>query len=322
MNPYIPKSVASRLLVTGADGFIGQNFRQVCLRNQNISVRYAARNLSSKTLSPQDYVESGEAFDSTEFSEALAQSDTLIHLAGLAHIPVGSSEVDDKKIDAGHIGLMRDLIERMQKSAIKQLIYVSSAKVMGESSEYPFTESCEPNPIDPYAASKWRAEQLLRDSANELGFQYTVIRPPLVYGSGVKANFCQLIRLAASPLPLPFASVNNRRSLVFVDNLVDALLTCVDNPAAFNETFFVSDGMDLSTAALIAELREAMGRKAGLFPVPLAMLKATAKLTRTESKMNRLIQNFQIDTSFVQQKLGWQPPFSVKQGIAATLTTL
>lgn len=284
-------------------------------------MRYAVRNLSSKTLSPQDYVNSGEALDSDEFSGALAQSDTLIHLAGLAHLPIRSTGVDAKQIECGNVQLMEQLLARIQGSPIKQLIYLSTAKVMGESSAMPFKESILPNPSGPYSVSKWRAEQLLRESADRLGFQYTIIRPPLAYGPRVKANFRQLIRLAASPVPLPFADVENRRSFVFVDNLIDGLLTCVNNPAAYNETFFVSDGVDLSTAALIKMLRHAMGRNAGLFPVPLSMLTGLAKLTRTESKMNPLMQNFQLDISHIHDRLDWHPPCDSKKGIATTIST-
>ena len=205
---------------------------------------------------------------------------------------------------------------------MKRFVYVSSVKVNGEATidGRPFLETDDPAPQDAYGISKWDAEQCLNALATTSGMEIVVIRPPLVYGPGVKANFSQLMKAVGRSLPLPFGAIRNQRSLVSIENLVDFIDTCVTHQAAANQTFFVSDGRDLSTTELARELARAMGVKERLLPVPESFLMAAGAILGKSDKTQRLCGNLQVDISKARHLLGWTPPFSVEAGLRSAVS--
>jgi len=214
--------------------------------------------------------------------------------------------------------------EHLARSAaaagVKRLVYVSSIKVNGEETlrGVAFNELDESAPQDPYGISKWEAELALHRVAKETGLEVVIVRPPLVYGAGVKGNFVQMLKVLAKRVPLPFASVVNQRSLVYVGNLVDALIVCATHPAATGQTYLVSDGEDVSTPDLLRHLGFAMGRPARLFSFPPKFLIwAVASLGKAE-QLKRLTGSLQVDSGKIRRELNWTPPYSLQQGLQAT----
>jgi len=206
------------------------------------------------------------------------------------------------------------------RAGIRRLVYASSIKVNGEqTTKVPFTEDDESAPGDPYAISKWEAEQALQRTSADSGLEIVVVRPPLVYGPGVKGNFLRLIHWVDKGIPLPLSKVRNRRSLIALDNLVDVLMRCIESPRAAGQTLLVADGEDLSTAELIRWLAEALGRRARLFPFPPSLLRLAAKLLGMEDVTSRLLGSLVVDTSKVKKLLNWDPPVSVRDGLQQTV---
>jgi len=210
------------------------------------------------------------------------------------------------------------LARQAAASGVRRFVFLSSIKVNGEFTEagQPFTADDVPAPEDPYGVSKHEAEQLLRQIAAETGMEVVIIRPPLVYGLGVKANFESMMRWLARGVPLPLAAVtNNRRSLVALDNLVDLIVTCLHHPAAANQTFLVSDDEDLSTAQLLKRMGAAIGQPARLFYLPPTLLKLGASVLNRPGIYQRLCGSLQLDIAKTRQLLGWTPPVSVDEGL-------
>ena len=181
-----------------------------------------------------------------------------------------------------------------------------------------FTETDVDNPQDSYGISKWEAEQALHWVAQETGLEVVIVRPPLVYGAGVKGNFAQMIRVLKKRIPLPLASVRNLRSLVYVGNLVDALILCATHPAAAGQTYLVSDGEDVATPNLLRWLGEAMGRPARLLPCSTGLLRLAGRLTGKANQVERLLGSLQVDSGKIRRELGWMPPYTLQQGLQAT----
>jgi len=181
-----------------------------------------------------------------------------------------------------------------------------------------YRETDPPAPQDPYGISKWEAEQVLHRVAAETGLEIVIVRPPLVYGPRVKGNFAQMLQVLQRGIPLPLASVHNRRSLIYLGNLVDALLLCAMHPAAAGRTYLVSDGEDISTPELLRRLGMALGRPARLFPFPPSLLMGAAKLLDRRAQAERLLGSLRIDSSRIRRELGWQPPFTLQQGLQCT----
>lgn len=207
-------------------------------------------------------------------------------------------------------------------AGVRRFIFVSSVKVNGESTQAdrPFTADDQPSPADPYGLSKFEAEVGLSAVASQTGMELVIVRPPLVYGPGVKANFAAMMRWVARGVPLPLASVTqNRRSLVAVENLADLLVRCLEHPAAAGQTFMVSDGEDLSTAELLMRLNRAMGRSPRLFPFPPSILYLGAEVLGRGGVAGRLLDNLQVDISKTQTLLDWRPPLGVDEALARTV---
>ncbi len=211
-----------------------------------------------------------------------------------------------------------NLARQAAATGVRRFVFLSSVKVNGEFTEtgQPFTADDAPAPKDPYGVSKYEAEKLLRKIAAETGMEVVIIRPPLVYGPGVKANFESMMRWLMRGVPLPLAAMtNNRRSLVALDNLVDLIVTCLNHPAAANQTFLVSDGEDLSSAQLLKRMGAAMGHPAHLFYMPPALLKLGASVLNKPGIYQRLCGSLQLDIAKTRQLLGWIPPVSVDEGL-------
>ncbi|HEX9398066.1 MAG TPA: NAD-dependent epimerase/dehydratase family protein [Burkholderiales bacterium] len=227
----------------------------------------------------------------------------VVHLAGLAH----RRGVDRRELERVNVGLSEE-VGRGAAAAGAPLVFVSSVKVHGEESAAPLDERAPIAPRDAYAASKARAEERLRAIA---GLRLTVLRPPLVYGPGVKANFLALLRAIDRGLPLPFAAIANRRSLVYVGNLADAILRCMASPQAAGRTYLVADGAALSTPELCREIARALGRPARLFAIPAGLLELVPGV-------RRLTRSLEVDDGALRRELGWRAPATLAQGLAAT----
>jgi len=213
-----------------------------------------------------------------------------------------------------------NLARQAAAAGVRRFIFISSIKVNGEGSALgaPYLADAKPAPADPYGISKMEAEQGLRALAAETGMEVVIIRPVLVYGPGVKANFRSMMSWLNKGVPLPLGAIHNQRSLVALDNLVDLIVTCIDHPAAANQTFLVSDGEDLSTTELLRRMGAALGKPARLLPVPAFMLQAGAALLGKRDMAQRLCGSLQVDISKTRELLNWTPPVSVDQALAKT----
>jgi len=307
------------ILITGASGFVG---RGLCARltAKVRDVRCAVRNPSSTAHA----LAVGDIGPDTSWDKALKGIDTVIHLAARAHIMHDSASDPLSEFRRVNVDGTLNLARQAAASGIKRFIFLSTIKVNGEQTPQglPFTESSRSAPEDPYGISKHEAEQGLVEIARETGMEIVIIRPPLVYGPGVKGNFASMMRWIAKGIPLPLGAIHNQRSLIALDNLVDFIITCIDHPAAANQTFLVADGEDLSTTDLLRRVGQAMNRPARLIPVPMSVLKLGARLRGKQAMAQRLCGNLQVDISKAREMLGWTPPVSVDEGLRRAVTRL
>ena len=307
------------ILLTGANGFLGSRLATALQSKPDVNLTAAVRRHIEIPAAHIVEVQGLEA--NTDWLTALTGQQVVIHTAARAHIM--NEEVADPLAEYRRVNVdgTLNLARQAASVGVKRFIFISSIKVNGEQTPlgHPFTADDTPSPEDAYGISKWEAEQGLQQLASETGMEVVIIRPPLVYGPGVKANFLSLLKLSATGLPLPFGSVNNKRSMVYVGNLVDLIVRCIDHPSAANETFLVSDGNDVSLRSLLNMMRSAMGRSARLVPVPVGVFKLAGALTGKRSVVDRLVGDLQVDSSKARSLLRWVPPYTVEQGIAATV---
>lgn len=302
-----------RVLVTGANGFVGKALIARLQRDDRLDVRGTVRREAVELLQGVDLVVSGELTPDSNWQPALAGVDFVVHLAARVHVMDDQSARSLARFRRVNVEVTRNLARQAAASRVKRFVFLSTVKVNGESGTH--AESDPPAPEDAYGISKHEAELGLTQVAAESGMSVVIIRPPLVYGPGVKANFRALMLAVARGIPLPFGAIDNRRSLVGLDNLVDFIIRCVEHPAAANDTFLVSDGEDLSTAELIRRLARAMGRRARLIPVPARVLRAGASLLNRGEVAQRLIGSLQVDISKARRSLEWTPPITVDEGL-------
>jgi UDP-glucose 4-epimerase len=304
------------VLVTGGTGFIGSAVLRALTARPELSVTAAVRR--AVELEGARVVRVGDLGGDNDWREALAGCDLVIHLAARVHVMRDASSDPLTEYRRANVdGTMR-LARQAAAAGVRRFIFLSSIKVNGEATApgRPFTSEDVPAPADPYGISKAEAEAALRALASETGMEVVVIRPPLVYGPGVKANFLRMATALARGVPLPLGAIeHNRRSLVALDNLVDLITTCMDHPAAANQTFLVSDGEDLSTTALLRRTAAALGVRARLLPVPGGLLMTGAALLGRRGVAQRLCGTLQVDSSRVRRLLGWTPPLSVDEGL-------
>lgn len=308
--------LVTKVMVTGATGFVGQ---QLCTAFDNahgIEVIAAVR--EPKDIGVQTVVV-GDINSNTTWKTSLNQVGVVFHLAARVHVM--HDDVEDPLAAFREVNLHGtvNLARQAAAAGVKRFVYVSSIKVNGECTDVkPFTETDDPHPQDPYGISKWEAEQALGKIGRETGMEIVIVRPPLVYGPGVKANFYSLLKLVSKALPLPLGSIHNRRSMIYVGNLVDALILCATHPAAAGQTYLVSDGDSVSTPQLVKEIATAMKRPERVFPFPLSVMRFFASLIGKSSAVDRLTQSLEVGSSKIEKELGWQPPYSMQQGLQKT----
>jgi nucleoside-diphosphate-sugar epimerase len=325
------------VLVTGANGFVG---KAVCARLETggFAVRKAVRSDS------QGGIAVGDIGPLTGWRAALGGMDAVVHLAARVHMMRDMASDPLAEFRAVNTDGTLNLARQAAAASVRRFVYLSSVKVNGEGTSFrspegeggsfhlgpcsqplshkegrgAYSEMDVPAPQDAYAVSKWGAELGLMEIARETGMEVVILRPPLVYGPGVKANFLRLVEWVDRGVPLPLASVNNRRSLVYVGNLADAVTLCVSHPEAVGKTYLVSDGEDVSTAELIRRLASALGRPARLLGVSPWLLEAAASIVGKGAEAERLLGSLEIDCSKIRRELRWRPPYSMEQGLMDT----
>ncbi|MBC3872195.1 UDP-glucose 4-epimerase family protein [Undibacterium flavidum] len=311
----------NKILITGATGFVGSHLVQMVLaQNREVVCPIRSGNSSSDSTTPVV----GNIDRNTEWQAHLSNVHTVIHCAARVHV-MHDTEADPLAAfrEVNLHGTLR-LAEQAAAAGVSQFIYLSSVKVNGEmtESEQAFTENDAPQASDPYGISKQEAEAALMELGQRTGMAITIIRPPLVYGKGVAANFLSLLIWVKKQIPLPLASINNQRSFVFVKNLTDFILHCVQNPQAYNQVFLISDGQDLSTTELLREAAKALEVPSRLLPFPAGLISFAAKLTGKKNIADRLCQSLRVDSSKARQRMQWTPPYSVQQGLRESAANL
>ncbi|MFK3644491.1 UDP-glucose 4-epimerase family protein [Pseudomonas protegens] len=310
----------ARILLTGASGFVGGAVHE-CLSKSSPHKLTVVLRKPIPALAATTSVTQVEQIDGmTDWSSILLDCDVVVHAAARVHVMHESSldplEAFRKVNVEGTLNLARQAAQR----GVGRFIFISSIKVNGEGTllNVPYTADDEPAPTDPYGISKMEAEKGLTIIASQTGMEVVIIRPVLVYGPGVKANFLNMMRWLYKGVPLPFGAIDNRRSLVALDNLVDLIVTCIDHPLAANQVFLVSDGEDLSTTELLKRMGNALGKPARLLAIPSGILSFSAALLGKKSISHRLCGSLQVDISKNRELLGWAPPLSVDKTLDAT----
>ena len=302
------------VLVTGAGGFVGRALCEALAATPR-TVRRAVR---AAPPGPEGAVATGDVGPDTDWRAALEGVQCVVHLAARTHVlreAAADPLAEYRRVNVD--GTLR-LAEQARQCGARRLLFMSSVKVNGEATERPFTERDAPRPEDAYGVSKWEAEQALAAFAARSGMEVVVLRPPLVYGPGVKGNFLRLLDAVARGALLPLASIANRRSLIHVGNLVEAVAVAIDAPQAAGKTYLVSDGEDVSTPDLVRALAHALGVRARLLPCPPRLLRLAAAAVGQGAQMGRLTGSLQVDGSALRRELGWQPRHTLAQGLAET----
>lgn len=307
------------VLVTGANGFIG-SFLCASLVSADCQVKAAVRTkLSNEFGGEIKCVVIPSIDEKTDWQEALADVDVVVHLAARVHIMEETAVDVLQAFRTVNTEGTKNLAHQAAAAGVKRFIFLSTIKVLGESTELiEFTEDSPTAPADPYALSKWQAEQTLHKCAQATGMQVVIIRPPLVYGPGVKGNFLRLMQLIRRGIPLPLAGIKNQRSLVYVENLCDLIKICIDHPEAAGQVLLVADPEHFSTPELIDKLANALGYRSGLWFLPVSVLKIFGVLFGKQAELNRLCDSLRIDAGKTYQLFNWQPPFSATQAMAKT----
>ncbi len=304
--------VEMNILVTGANGFVGQTLCPVLeragfqiVRVVRISTRY-------------EEISVGEVDGKTSWGRVLnTDIDSVIHLAAKVPLTEEETEAADSYHRVNTLGTAR-LARECAARGVRRFIFVSTVKVLGERCDEPFRADDPAVPSDAYAISKWEAEQSLRQISAETGMEIVILRPPLVYGPGVRGNFLRLLQMVDRRIPLPLGAIHNRRSLIYLGNLVDIIRLCLTHPDAAGKTFMVSDGEDVSTPDLIRRIRSALEHGGFLLPVPAGWMKRAGDFLGKRPAIDRLTGSLSVDSTPVQNELGWLPPYNMRAGIALT----
>lgn len=307
-----------KLFVTGGSGFVGS---KVVAAGRALGWDCPFQSRTAHQRRDSAFVANIDA--NTDWKPALSHVDVVVHCAARVHQMTEFQKPEDvleSYREVNTLGTL-NLARQSAKSGVKRFIFISSIKVNGEKTLT--GESFKPDltcsPKDPYGISKYEAEIGLRKIANETGMEVVIIRPPLVYGPGVKANFEAMMTLMNKGIPLPFGAINNQRSLVYIDNLVSLILTCCEHPGAVNKTFLVSDDEDVSTTRLMQQIAKSMGKPSRLIPVPQRLIELGARILGKSHLSDRLCGNLQLDITETLNTLSWKPPVSFEKGIQKTV---
>ena len=313
------------ILVTGANGFIGQALCSA-LSKAGFNVRAAVRKINMDISGAHEYVQIGDIDNKTDWEEALNNVDVVIHLASRVHITRDRANDPLAEFRRVNVAGTEHLARMAAKHGVRRLIFLSSVKVNGEYTSKEssgkverFSERNIPNPQDDYGLSKWEAEQVLHSVSKDTGLEIVILRPALVYGPGVKANFLNLLRLIDLGIPLPFSNLKNVRSFVYLGNLIDAILRCITDSRAVGQTFLISDGEDISSSELIIKIAKAMGRKPVLLPFPDRLLRFLGKVTGRLSEVERLLNSLCVENRKIIETLDWRPQYTLDEGIKITI---
>lgn len=297
----------SQVLLTGAPGFIGRNLVRALIYEKYI-------------VHPVSRTNFGEITPITNWSKLLSNDiDTIIHLAARVHLMQDTASDPLSAYRATNTTSTLNLARQAAEADVRRFIFLSSIKVNGEGRDTPYTEQDSPNPSDPYAISKWEAEQGLLEIAAKTGMEVVILRPPLVYGAGVKANFLRLIHWVEKGIPLPFGGIHNQRSLLYIGNLIDALRICIEHPSAANQTFLIADDIPLSIADLIRKIAVYLHKPSRLFNISPQILLPLLTLIGRKQEAERLLGSLLVDNQYICNTLNWKPPFSIDQGLEQTL---
>jgi UDP-glucose 4-epimerase len=315
------------ILLTGATGFVGAHVLTQLIKSNYPLIRtygrHPPRYLSKEITGDITHV-IGEVRGQVDYTAALCGIDVVIHCAAQAHVMKQSENIccdiyKDINVD-GALNLASQAIA----AGVKRFVFISSVKVNGESTDtvQPFNHISCTAPEDDYGRSKKTAEDGLRKLVLGTGMDLVVIRPPLVYGPGVKGNFLSMMNLINKNIPIPLGSITNKRSLVALDNLVDLIITCIDHPKASNQTFLVSDDQDVSTTELLKKMASAFGKKSRLIPVPMCLIQLIASLLGKRAVAQRLCSSLVVDISHTKETLSWKPPVTMEQQLAKIAASL
>lgn len=301
------------ILVTGANGFVGKRLVEAV-----VELGYMAKKATRNDHA--DSITVGEIDGQTDWQLALNNVDIVVHTAARVHVMDELESEPLVEFRRVNVDGTLNLARQAAASGVKRFIFISSIKVNGEKTTvgHPFSADDVPSPSDPYGISKHEAEQGLRLLSQQTGMEIVIIRPPLIYGPGVKANFRSMMLWLSRGVPLPLGLIRNQRSLVFIENLIDLIVLCSDHPAAANQTFLVSDGEDLSTTDLLRKMGFALHAPARLFPVPSAFIIFLARMLGKGDVARRLCESLQVDIFKTRSLLGWSPKLSVDEGLSKT----
>lgn len=303
------------ILITGATGFLGGRLLHKLSTLDASKVVALVR--QSHDLFGHDVIVVPDFAIPSDLSAVLGKQEIVIHTAARTHVMSDDSLESHAEYRQVNVEGTLNIARQAAESGVKRFIFISSIKVNGESTPVGsvFTAEADPAPEDAYGISKWEAEQELQKLQAETEMELVIIRPPLIYGPGVKGNFATLGKVIKKGLPLPLGCINNKRTLVSVDNLVDLIITCIDHPAAANQVFLAGDGKDVSTTELLRGVAQAMGKPSRLIPVPASLLMLAATLLGKKAMAQRLLGSLQVDMSKARDLLGWEPPISVEEGL-------
>lgn len=307
-----------RVLVTGATGFVGRTLCEV-LTQRGLQVRAATRTAQVLCANAAEVCVVGEINERTDWSRALENVDWVMHLAARAHVLGAAAAEQAAYREVNSLGTAT-LATAAAHSGVSRFVFLSSVKVNGETTPAgAYSARDEPQPADAYAVSKWEGELAVRHASSGSEMQCAIVRSPLVYGPGVRANFLRLLRWVDRGVPLPLKAVKNRRSLISVWNLADALMRVAEHPAAAGRVWMVSDGSDVSTTDLVCALALAMGRKARLLTVPVGLLYLAGTLAARQAEIDRLCGSLVVDISETREQLQWTPPLTLQAGLERTV---
>ncbi len=306
-----------KVLLTGASGFVGGAVISRLLAFPDTELTIAVRSKFGGIPAFVSVTRFTELNGGTDWRNSLEGVSAIIHTAARVHVMTDTSNDPLKAYREVNVDGTLNLARQAAQAGVHRFVFVSSIKVNGEATQpgQPFTADDVPSPLDPYGVSKLEAEQGLREIEAQTGMEVVIVRPPLVYGPGVKANFASMMRWVARGLALPLGDIHNARSMVALDNLVDLLVTCLTHPAAAGQTFLVSDGEDVSTTELLRRTAQAMGKKALLLPVPASVLEWGATVLGKRAVAQRLCGSLQVDIEKTRRLLGWNPPLTLDQGL-------